>query len=71
MTVKNEEYKALTSEEAVKIILAKRQEILENFSRAYIAETGLMPSQIELCTKQVTDGTTVENIFYFRRKTHE
>jgi hypothetical protein len=69
MAEKNEEYKGLTGDEAAKIILAKRHEVLDHFAKAYIAETGLMPSQIELCTQQVVNGTTIENIFFFRRRT--
>lgn len=64
----DKEYNNLTEQEAYKIIIEKRNQILDHFSKAYVAETGLMPSQIELVTKQVSDGTTIENVFYFRKK---
>lgn len=68
MAEKNEEFKGVTADEAYKIILAKRHEILDHFAKAYIAETGLKPSEIELCTQQNVNGTMIENVFFFRRK---
>lgn len=67
--MKNEEYQGVDAEEAWKIILAKRHEILDHFAKAYIAETGLKPSEIELCTQQRTTDKTIEHVFFFRRKT--
>ncbi len=48
----------------VKTIIDKRSEILEDFARAYVAETGLLPSEIELCEQRQPDKI----VYWFRRK---
>jgi len=48
----------------VRDILNQRTQILEEFCQAYIAETGLMPSEIELCEVHRPDKIT----YFFRRR---
>jgi hypothetical protein len=44
----------------------KRTEILEAFSKAYLAETGLLPSQCELVEVRNADGWTFT--WFFRKR---
>lgn len=50
----------------VKDILTKRGEILEEFAEAYIAETGLKPSQIILHEQRSFDGERIS--WWFEKK---
>jgi hypothetical protein len=45
-------------------IANRRAQILEDFTRAYLAETGLRPSECELCERR--DGMTLR--WYFRKR---
>lgn len=66
---KTEEYNNINTEEMLKKLLEKRNEILEQFAKAYLAETGLLPSQIELVTQQMpVENNIIENVYFFRRK---
>jgi len=67
---KNNTYNAITVEDAIKKLAEERDNILEAFAKAYLAESGLLPSQVELVTQQmpVKDGI-IENKYFFRRKT--
>lgn len=42
----------------LKDIMLNRHQILEDFSRAYLAETGLMPSECKLVQQVSADGMT-------------
>lgn len=68
--VTNKEYeKAMVDvQEAMKEIMSKRNEILEEFCKAYLAESGLMPSQIELVHTSTNEGNEIINTFSFREK---
>lgn len=67
---KNEIFTPISVEEATKYLAEKRNEILEAFSKAYLAETGLMPSEIELVAEQnPMTFDKIETIYYFRKKT--
>ncbi len=50
-------------EELVSQIQAKRNQILEDFARAYVAETGLHPSECELCEQWQGD----KMVWWFRK----
>ena len=66
---KNEVFTSITTEEAVKYLADKRNEILESFTKAYLAESGLMPSQVELVTQQMpTENNIIETVYFFRKK---
>lgn len=70
MKEKDITYNGLDSIEKMVEHLAKhRNEILENFSKAYLAETGLLPSEVELiCQEMPMKDNIVEHIYYFRKK---
>lgn len=67
--LKEETIDDITIEEVVKELEKNRNKILEEFSKAYLAETGLLPSQVELVHKKLplTDGI-IEETYQFRRK---
>lgn len=50
--------------EILEEIRRNRAQILEDFTRAYIAETGLPPTQIELCEQR--DGAMTR--WFFRKR---
>jgi hypothetical protein len=54
MVEKNDLYTQITEEDAVKKLAMERDKILEQFAKAYLAETGLLPSAVELVTTQKT-----------------
>jgi len=46
-----------------------KNNILDDFSKAYLAETGLLPSEVELsCRQMPVDNGIIEHIYSFRRK---
>jgi len=63
-----EETNNISMDEYVKELHKKKTEILNDFAKAYLAETELLPSEIELVCRQINNGTTIENIYEFRRK---
>lgn len=69
MDKKELEFKDITLEEAMKKLQTEKHKIIEAFAKAYLAETGLMPSEVEMCHQQTTNGTVIENVIFFRRKT--
>lgn len=67
---RNEEYKNMSVEEMVKKLQQEKHRIIEEFAKAYLAESGLLPSEVELVTQQITtDKNTIEHRYFFRRKT--
>jgi len=66
----NKEYEKAVkdTQEAMKELLTKRNEILEAFCKAYLAESGLMPSEIELVHTSTNEGNEIINTFSFREK---
>ena len=69
MPEKNEEFQNMTIEQMVAKLAEKRNEILENFSKAYLAETGLLPSEVELCCQELpVNNGIIEHVYFFRRR---
>ena len=68
--MKESEYKGIDVAEMVKVLAEKRTEILDHFSAAYLSETGLMPSEVELvCVEHPIDkDMKIIHTYYFRRK---
>lgn len=66
---KTEEFTGLPIEQLMAKLNKERSTILENFTRAYLAETGLMPSQVEFVTQQMpVKNGVIENVYFFRKK---
>ena len=66
--MKDYEVNDISQEEAYQQILKQRNEILGEFAKAYIAESELKPSEIELVHKsEEKDGEIIET-FYFRER---
>lgn len=66
---KTEEHNNMSIEDAMKTLQEKRNEILEAFAKAYLAETGFNPSEIELVTQQLPMvDNIIEHRYFFRRK---
>lgn len=55
----------MSIDEIMKRIASKSAEIQERFAEAYLAETGLKPSEVELC--QQNRGNEV--VWFFRKRT--
>lgn len=66
--LKNEEYTNISIEEATQKLQENRDQILEEFAKAYLAETKLLPSEVELVCHQEMNGAIIENVYFFRRK---
>lgn len=69
--LKDYDLKNVSIEDMVKKLMEFRAEILEDFSKAYLAETGLLPSEVELCNQQVTENQQIITKYFFRRKQNE
>lgn len=71
---KNKEFeKQVESFNEAMVEMAKhRDEILKAFGKAYLAETQINPSEVELVTRQMPekDGV-IEHVYFFRRKNEE
>ena len=63
------EYTDTTIEDYVAKIHQQKAKILEDFTRAYLGELQLMPSEVELVQRETRDGNIIETIFEFRKKT--
>lgn len=57
-------------ESAVKQLAEQRDKILNEFAKAYLAETSLLPSQVELVSQQMpmTEDKIIETVYFFRKK---
>jgi hypothetical protein len=65
----NKEYeKDIDLDEAMKELIEKRDEILSSFAKAFLAESGLSPSDVELVHKSYTENNEIINTFYFRER---
>lgn len=66
---KEKEFSQISLNEAISKLQEEKHKILEEFAKAYLAETELLPSQIEMCHQQlpIKDGI-IENIIFFRKK---
>lgn len=63
-------YDPISIEEAMKKIRDEKSKILEAFAKAYLAESGLMPSEVELvCQEDTSNKTLIQHVYFFRRKT--
>lgn len=69
--MKDYSLESISEKDALIEILKKRDEILEQFTKAYIAETGILPSKLELVNEVTEEDGNVVNIFYFREKKDE
>lgn len=69
MAEKNEEFTNISIEEAVKKLQSQKDEILDAFAKAYLADSGLLPTEVELVTQQMPmkDGI-IEHVYFFRKK---
>jgi hypothetical protein len=65
---KNIELNDISIEEALQTLVKEKHKIIEAFAKAYLAETELLPSQVELVTQQTKTGNLIEHVYYFRRK---
>jgi glucokinase len=72
MNVKDQTNKELTftgnEEEIAKQLNEQRDKILNDFAKAYLAETQLLPSQIELIQQQIEDNGKIGYVWYFKQK---
>jgi hypothetical protein len=68
LTNKEYEKEVKDTQEALNEIMRKRNEILEQFCKAYLAESGLNPSEVELVHTSSNQGNEVVNTFSFREK---
>ena len=69
MSENNKEYQNCSVEDMVKKLAEERNKILEAFAKAYLAESGLLPSQVELVTQQKpTVDHIIETVYFFRKK---
>lgn len=66
--MKETETQDITVEEVARKLQEHRSEILEQFSTAYLAESGLLPSQVELVHESKIEEGVITDTFYFRRK---
>ena len=66
--MKEVETENITVEEVAKKLKEHRSEILEHFSTAYLAESGLLPSEVELVHNSHIEDGQITDVFYFRRK---
>jgi hypothetical protein len=58
----------ITIEDVASYLAKHKAKILEDFAKAYLAETNLKPSQVELVHKHSVTGTEINDVFYFREK---
>lgn len=66
---RNDVYTSISEEDVVKKLVEERSKILEQFAKAYLAETGLLPSTVELVTHQFpVENNIIETVYYFRKK---
>jgi len=70
--VKENFYENISVAEMVEELARNKTKILEDFSRAYLAEVGILPSEVELVCREmpVKDGI-IEHVYVFRRKNED
>lgn len=58
----------ISMEEVLEKLKDQRNKILEEFSRAFLAESGALPSEVELVHTSSEEDGKITNLFYFRKK---
>ena len=66
--MKEQELEGITEEQMLEALQLQRDKILEEFQKAYLAETNTLPSEIELVHSSTVQGKEIINTFYFRKK---
>ena len=62
-------YNNLNVDEMVQQLLKHKAKILDDFAKAYLAESGLNPSEVVLVEQQIKDNGQIKEInYYFRKK---
>lgn len=65
-------YNNLNIDEMVKQLIKHKSKILDDFAKAYLADSGLKPNEVVLVEQQVTDNGTIKEInYYFKKKDDE
>jgi len=65
---KVEEIFDISSIQSVEELHKHRDKIINEFAKAYLAETKLLPSEIELVCREIRSEKSIETIYEFRRK---
>jgi hypothetical protein len=66
--MKEETFNDMDMSKMAEFLKKNRNKILEEFAKAYLAETQLLPSQIELVHKSSVENEQIVDTFYFRKK---
>jgi len=69
--VSNITYNNIDINEMIKKLSEERSKILNEFSKAYLAETGIMPSEVELVCQEKNEDKTITHTYFFRKKVLE
>jgi len=65
---KEYEIENISLDQMAEQIKKERVKILNEFAKAYLAETQINPSELELVQRQESKDGLVETVYYFRRK---
>ena len=68
MTKEEIEASNMSIEQYVAKLMQYKSKIIEDFTKAYLADSGLKPSEVELVQKEVKSSGKIETVFYFRKK---
>lgn len=68
--MKDEEFKDISLEDMMRKLIENKSKIIEEFTRAFLAESELKPSEVEFVTQQMpmVKGI-IEHRYFFRKKT--
>ena len=69
--MKDEEHNSISVADMIKKLAEERDKILNDFCKAYLAETQALPSEIELVTLETSKDGTIEHVYFFRRRSVE
>lgn len=71
VTDREEKESQLTLTEIAQKLVKERNKVLDDFAKAYLAETKIMPSDLELVVREERTKDVIETIYYFRKKNDE
>lgn len=58
----------ISENEALLKLNEERNKILNEFAKAYLAETNILPSEVELVSIQTHKEKEIETVYFFRKK---
>ena len=65
------EYKDVSVTDANEVLIKQKNKILQDFTKAYLADTQIKPSELQLVVETISNKGKVEINYYFKRRNQD